>query len=328
MKDLIKISIIVPVYNAEKYLHRCIDSVLSQTFTDWEMLLVDDGSTDDSLKLLKNLAKKDSRIRVYHKENGGVSSTRQYALDLACGKYVIHADPDDWCDSQILLELYEKAESQKADMVLCDYYMHINCHDYYIAQKPRKLSARSIQKQIFNQELFGSLWNKLVRLDVIRKYNIKFPKEINLWEDAWFNCELLFHPIKIAYQPMAYYHYDFHTNPNSMVRNINRNTVFQQKTFISHFEKKNADKRSLFVTKSCVLEVAFYNELFKGDEIRRLFPEINSKYIACKFFKKQALCQCLLGNDKYSVFLRKTALYEARIIANLKKSIKKVIHYE
>ena len=71
MKDLIKISIIVPVYNAEKYLHRCIDSVLSQTFTDWEMLLVDDGSTDDSLKLLKNLAKKDSRIRVYHKENGG-----------------------------------------------------------------------------------------------------------------------------------------------------------------------------------------------------------------------------------------------------------------
>lgn len=259
---------------------------------------------------------------------GGVSSARQCALNEAKGKYVIHVDPDDWCDSLMLSDLYEKAESENADMVLCDYFMHINNHDYYIRQKPQENDSTQLQNQIFRQEIFGSLWNKMVRLEVIRKYGILFPKEINLWEDAWFNCELLFHPLKITYQPKAYYHYDFQTNPNSMVRKVNRNTIFQQKTFITHFENKGADMDSLMITKFCVLEVAFYRGLFTCGEVCALFPEIRTEYLHRNFIKRHALCQCLLGHYKLAVVYRTISICKSKLINRMKHWIKKAIRYE
>ena len=91
-----KISVIVPVYNAEKYLHRCIDSILSQTFTDFELLLIDDGSKDGSGAICDEYAAKDNRVRVFHKENGGVSSARNLGLDNACGEWVTFVDADDY----------------------------------------------------------------------------------------------------------------------------------------------------------------------------------------------------------------------------------------
>lgn len=105
-ENLPKISIIVPVYKAETYLHRCVDSILAQTFTDWELILVDDGSPDQSGKICDEYAKKDQRVKVIHKENGGVSSARQRGLDESVGEYTIHADPDDWVEPEMLDELY------------------------------------------------------------------------------------------------------------------------------------------------------------------------------------------------------------------------------
>ena len=106
--DSPKISVIVPVYKAEAYLHRCVDSLLAQTFQDFEVLLVDDGSPDRSGEICDEYARKDSRVRVFHKENGGVSSARQYGMDHAQGEYTIHADPDDWVEPTMLEELYRK----------------------------------------------------------------------------------------------------------------------------------------------------------------------------------------------------------------------------
>lgn len=117
-----KISIIVPVYKAEKYLNRCVDSILAQTFTDFELLLIDDGSPDKSGEICDEYARKDSRVRVIHKENGGVSSARQRGLDESIGEYTIHADPDDWVEPTMLEELYNKANKEDADMVICDFF--------------------------------------------------------------------------------------------------------------------------------------------------------------------------------------------------------------
>ena len=108
-----KISIIVPVYKAENYIHRCIKSLLSQTFTDFEILLINDGSPDKSGEICDEYAKSDKRIRVFHKENGGVSSARQCGIDNARGEYTIHVDPDDWVDPRMLEELYLKAVEEK-----------------------------------------------------------------------------------------------------------------------------------------------------------------------------------------------------------------------
>ena len=116
-----KISVIVPVYKAEDYLHRCVDSILVQTFTDFELILVDDGSPDGSGVLCDKYAQIDKRVKVIHKENGGVASARQCGIDNACSEYTIHADPDDWVEPNMLEELYNKAKESKADMVICDF---------------------------------------------------------------------------------------------------------------------------------------------------------------------------------------------------------------
>lgn len=113
------ISIIVPVYNTEEYLQRCIDSILGQTYTNFELLLIDDGSTDRSGELCDDYAKKDSRIKVFHKENGGQGSARNYALDILNGQYVAFVDSDDWIESNMYQVLYKNILKYDADISTC-----------------------------------------------------------------------------------------------------------------------------------------------------------------------------------------------------------------
>jgi len=116
-----KISVIVPVYNATAYLERCVGSLLLQTLSDFEILLIDDGSNDGSAELCDDYARKDSRVKVYHKPNGGVASARQLGVNKASGDYSIHIDPDDWVLPTMLEELYGVAVKSEADMVICDF---------------------------------------------------------------------------------------------------------------------------------------------------------------------------------------------------------------
>ena len=168
-----KVSIIVPVYKAEKYLHRCIDSILSQSFTDWELILVDDGSPDSSGAICDEYAQKDARIQVIHKVNGGVSNARQSGMDIAKGEYVIHADPDDWVETNMLEELYGKAKEEDADMVICDFIYEYAAGPKYHRQNIESLDSRSVLKQLLLQQLHGSCCNKLVKRVCYNKWGIK-----------------------------------------------------------------------------------------------------------------------------------------------------------
>lgn len=114
-----QISVIVPVYNVEKYLHACLDSILAQTFTDFELILVDDGSKDSSGKICDEYAKKDSRIRVLHKKNGGAADARNCGIDHAMGEWIMFFDSDDCFESHIVQKLYETAQAENADMAVC-----------------------------------------------------------------------------------------------------------------------------------------------------------------------------------------------------------------
>ena len=145
-----KVSVIVPVYNAEKYLHRCVNSLLGQSYSNFELLLIDDGSPDNSSNICDHYALKDSRIRVFHKDNGGVASARQCGLDNAVGEYIIHCDPDDWVEGDMLWELYNKARDENADLVICDFYSNYPTHQVYIKQQPSSLDSEIVQKELFN----------------------------------------------------------------------------------------------------------------------------------------------------------------------------------
>ncbi len=210
------VSVIVPVYKAEKYLGKCVDSILAQTFKDFEVLLVDDGSPDKSGEICDEYARKDPRVRVFHKENGGVSSARQCGLDNARGEYTIHADPDDWVEPNMLEELYAKAKAEDADMVICDYYMNSSRGQRYVRQQPSALDHETVLRELF-QRLHGSLWNKLVRRACYTSRGIRLPN-LDLCEDLYTIISLLKDAIRVAYCPMAFYHYEQDANPNTLSR--------------------------------------------------------------------------------------------------------------
>lgn len=214
-----KISVIVPVYKAEAYLHRCVHSLLAQTFSDFEILLIDDGSPDSSGVICDEYARKDKRVRVFHKENGGVSSARQCGMDHAVGEYTIHADPDDWVEPNMLEELYKEAKKEDADMVICDFYIEEKKKTKYIVQKPSTLDHETVLRELF-QQLHGSCCNKLVRRTCYCEFGVSFPLLLSNLEDFYVNCSILSNDIRIAYLPQAFYHY---------VRDINSNSLSHRK---------------------------------------------------------------------------------------------------
>ena len=122
MRD-IKISVIMPVYRVEEYVGKAIESILGQTFMDFEFLIVDDGTPDRSGEICDEYAKRDSRIQVIHKENGGAPSARNTAIDLAQGKYVYFLDSDDWAEKTMLQDMYDMAEKYQAQLVVCGFYI-------------------------------------------------------------------------------------------------------------------------------------------------------------------------------------------------------------
>lgn len=223
-----KVSVIVPVYKAEAYINKCVDSLLVQTFKDFEILLIDDGSPDKSGYICDDYARKDRRVRVFHKENGGVSSARQCGIDNALGEYTIHADPDDWVEPTMLEELYAKAKIDDADMLICDYCEENNDKSIYIKQEPSSLDPDIVIKELF-KNLHGSCCNKLIRRSCYSKYNIYFPLDLTCNEDLYVCVSLLKHPITVAYLPKAFYHYVQDVNANSLVK---RKKTYEEKLLI------------------------------------------------------------------------------------------------
>lgn len=274
-----KISIIVPVYKAEPYLHRCVDSILAQTFTDWELILVDDGSPDQSGKICDEYAKKDQRVKVIHQVNGGVSSARQKGLDEARGEYTIHADPDDWVEPNMLEELYNEASKKEADMVMCDFICEYKSGGVICKQEIKSSHADDILKKMFAQQLHGSCCNKLIRRECYDKYNIRFPKNIIRWEDLYVVCSLLMHPIRVAYLPKAFYHYDLIINNNSIVRKVTKQGLDSQIQFIEHFKQIGCSLDLLYPSMRATKELAFYSNILEKEQIISLFSEINDRYI-------------------------------------------------
>lgn len=221
-----KISVIIALYNAETTLRRCLDSLLVQTFKDFEVIIVDDGSTDRSLEICREYANKDSRFRVYHKENGGVSSARQYGIDqLSDGSvYSIHADPDDWVEPRMLEELCNKAIESEADMVACDFYYSLPHEDVYVHQNPKSEKPEQVLGALF-LGLHGSLCNKLIKSDSYKKFGIHFPVGLDYCEDFLVNVAFLQRIVKVAYLPQAFYHYDQYSNPCPATRNVSSSRI-------------------------------------------------------------------------------------------------------
>ncbi len=210
------ISIIVPVYNSEKYLDQCIQSILSQTYTDFELLLIDDGSTDSSGAICDKYAEQDSRVRVFHKENGGVSSVRNLGLDNAKGEWIGWVDSDDYIDAEMYEHMYNAAIQNKVDMVCCDVEI-VYAKGKRVLSYNNEYEDHELMRECLVPitEVYFAMWNKLVSRNLYDVNKIRASVEASMWEDVELMTKIRFFSKSTYVINTPYYHYN-KTNDSSM----------------------------------------------------------------------------------------------------------------
>lgn len=206
------VSLIIPLYNAEKYIRRCLDSAMQQTFSDMEIIVVNDGSEDSSLEICREYEKLDSRFCIIDKENTGVSDSRNRAIDLAKGEYLQFLDSDDWLAPDATESLVYAAKKHNCDLVIADFY-RVDSAVFTEKQhiRERGLLTREQYAEYMMQEpadfYYGVLWNKLYRRSIIEEYQIRMNLELRWCEDFLFNLSYIRHAIRFtAIQTPIYYY--------------------------------------------------------------------------------------------------------------------------
>lgn len=208
------ISIIIPVYNVKQWLARAVESLQAQTFSDFELLLVDDGSTDGSGALCDQIAAHDTRIRVIHQKNSGAAAARNRAIEQAQGNYLYFMDGDDWCDAVMLADMYQVAESNDLDLLVTGFYIetYYDTDKFYQEKRnaPDRIFAtqeefRNAAYELFDAQLLYAPWNKLYRRAYLIEKSIRFPE--TFWDDLPFNLDVMRDVERVGCLDGHYYHF-------------------------------------------------------------------------------------------------------------------------
>ena len=237
------LSILVPVYNVEPYITQCIESILNQTFSDFEVILVDDGSKDNSGCICDSFAEKDSRIHVIHKPNGGLVSARKTGLQAAKGKYIGTVDSDDWVDPDMFRIMVETAEADQAELVHCDHWedaLHIVdvSHSNFPAGSYEGAQLEEIKKQLLNYQNTGtfgiapSIWSKLFLREKLLPFQLQVDESIKMGEDVAVTVPYISACTKIHILRQPLYHYRM--NETSITHSYNPNLLPETLTLQTH----------------------------------------------------------------------------------------------
>lgn len=286
-----KVSIIVPIYNVEKYLDRCMESLLNQTLKDIEIIMVDDGSPDNCPKKCDDYAKKDGRIKVVHKKNAGLGLARNSGLEVATGEYVAFVDSDDFTDIDAYRSLYDKAQETHADVVYAGFIMQNSDQtesECFVLDKEWKGNEiiGFLKSLIFDtlpdkETIWMSVWNGIYKREIIEKNNIRFLSEREyLSEDVLFHTMLLPLCEKIVCIPKTFYHYCYNG------------------TSLTHCNFKHEKIVSNIKLYEKLIEVSHQYKLEELDEAISLFFENYTRGIILKgilfstmsFLEKRKLC--------------------------------------
>ena len=240
-----EVSIIVPVYQVEKYIRQCVDSILAQTFTDFELILVDDGSKDNSGKICDEYARRDERVKVIHKENGGLSDARNKGMDQAVGNYFMFVDSDDYIAPTMVECLYKNIFNENADMVVCNYlYFFENDRekDFSTNIESEVLSGTEIFYNRKNERNYGYwtvVWNKLYKKETFG--NVRF-RSGKYYEDEFWANDIYQMNMKIVTIPECLYYYRQHDSSTmkkkSIVKNFDIIEAFQERIYVYLREQK------------------------------------------------------------------------------------------
>lgn len=276
---MIKISIIIAVYNCEKYIEACVRSLFEQTLNDIEYVFVNDATPDNSITVLEKVIEDYPTRKPFFKiinlkKNGGVSNARKIGIENATGEYVIHADSDDWIDKDMYERLYRKAKETDADIVGCNFRHEYTEIQYVFHQQYADSKEENISRLI-NGRIFPSLCTSLTRRSLIKDNNITFPIGLNMGEDLFFNLQLYLHAKKIVSIDWAPYHYR-HTEDSSCVQRTKKSI--------------DSDIAIAGLIEKLMQEQHLYDKYAKDIEYR-------------KFFSKLPLAQNLENKENYQEWL-------------------------
>ncbi len=230
MKNKDKVSVIVPVYNVEKYLHRCVDSIISQTYENLEIILVDDGSPDNSGKICDEYAKKDNRIQVVHKSNGGISSARNAGIKTSTGDYIVYVDSDDWLEKNAIEMLHKTIIDENVDLVMGNYFVsddngtnNANTYAEKISNKKFVKGTEEFENNVIMPFVNGQracfIWLFITKKSFLLDEKI-FDEGISFVEDGLYTLKLIKKINSMYFLDMPLYHY--FTNQNGLTRSSNR----------------------------------------------------------------------------------------------------------
>ena len=234
------VSIIVPVYNAEKTIDRCVSSILNQSYKDFELLLMNDGSTDRSGSLCDAYEERDSRVHVLHKENTGVSDTRNQGIAMARGEYLQFADSDDWLAPDAVAGFVRAATEHQCDMVIADFYRVIGER---VAQKGDIEKDGVMDRTEYAVNMmqrpadfyYGVLWNKFYKRSIIEKHQIRMDSSVSWCEDFMFNMEYVRHARTIYAMKVPVYYY-VKTKGSLVSQGISvKKTIQMKRTVFTHY---------------------------------------------------------------------------------------------
>jgi len=233
---MLKLSIIVPVFNVELYLVKCLESIINQTFTDFELILVNDGSTDASQTICLDYLKKDHRIILYNKENGGLSSARNFGLSKAKGKYIAFIDSDDWIDLHMYETMVKALEDENADIVVCGHYV-VNFNGSIEEIIPIKKSilydgAEATKLILKDEQIFSFAWDKIYKKELFD--DIRYP-DGRIYEDTATTYKLFHKAKSVFHLNKAFYFYV--RRMGSLCFDENKALIRSQHNFLSFYER-------------------------------------------------------------------------------------------
>ncbi len=254
-----KISVIVPVYNVEKYIRKCLESLVKQTLKEIEIIIVDDGSTDNSVQIINEYMQNNENIKYYKKENGGLSDARNYGMQFATGKYIAFLDSDDYIDVTTYEKMYEKAKKEDSDIVECNFYWN------YGRKNKKDIGEIYDNRKQMIEKARVVAWNKLYKKELLEKTKLKFPKGLR-YEDVEFFYKLVpnIQTVSFVKEPLIYY-------------------VQRKKSIINIQNEKNAD---IFTVLNNVIK--YYKEKHIYNDYKEELEYTYTRILLCSSFKRIA----------------------------------------
>lgn len=287
-----KVSVIIPIYNVEKFIKRCLISLFGQTLFDGlELIFINDSTQDHSMSVLQEVLlsypQHNDHIKIInHHYNRGIAAARTTGVENATGQYIIHCDPDDWIEPDMYAAMYDTAVMTKADIVICDFFVHSG-DDIYVSKQSLKSNDNfSLLESISgasSYNIHGALWNKLIKKSCYAE--AKFPPGVSFCEDVAVLFDILSKPISVSYMKKPLYHYQVDTS-NSLAKTITSVTLASDLKLINHFVQTmklpTANQRYRNCLASMIIWIIF-NRAFKysvlSDEEFRKTYSAYSKYL-------------------------------------------------